>query len=932
MRQQFEQKDFYRLEQTSEVKFEVSELIRIAESVCLVQELNTREYKQTFVQVDKFLKKMNRQCPQIASFLFISENHSQEHLFYLVFEFGQRRLTRADFARQFTQVVDTLLRGLAFLESIQLFYPSVTLDNLICFDSPSPSFKLINQFCFQEVFRFVVEYLLNVKISDKKKFGILDNMKRKALREFAEILAQFSRDEPILVSSKGELSNLGVFREYIEECFRGDFLFKDILDRFLELFDVDKNQNKGHNIRFQSFSSSMTKIPHVNKTVNMPKKVTYSAKGTDPSSKYFSNQPIRYSTINEDADKVQPIKYLTNQPKEYTNKQFAKNEKKKTRKIVIQHNKRSSGFYSMNDNKLDDLALGVRFSEIPSREPKPRTTIQKNFADQSLFLPPTHLFKKKVSDSESAVIKNHNPKESAGKDETLYFVKPQLMRKKETLSKPFSPPRKNPFSNRSTLMSQVQEEYNFGEIKAETQGVKERTSKSPNLNRHFSFSKNYNGKEAEIGKKRETFQSIVKSPNKINKIVEPKPSSNVRMARMSENLYQTSSKISNEDKNQDLEPPRGSFPRSPRGTGLRRSSSSSFIKKENEELKKKQMKRSIFNLQRQEKNDGVRKFGSSNTKEFRLKTHIQKLLSRPENQHAPQYLDFGDCPTYCYRLTVVKSDNNALADKRFFNNPRNFYAPQLLINLNSCESQVSKNISGQLISGLQTTQMNEITRLRVKSKFQDFETLVDFESPLKSSVYHNLDQLEDEFDLSEPVLEKTPSKPMLFNDQLVEKIDDVTYKMNGIEFKDLRGQKNVNVQRLKTQASSEFLNQYQPQENKRRVNVVKPESKAIRRVQPVRKTNGIRQRSPLISKPQVSAKPYSNLNSSSSRYYSQYSNDASMANHRTIDSGTISRGVIRRPNNAYTNGVPSSGLRVYRSNGNPTQLNPRSYTVNPSKP
>jgi hypothetical protein len=921
---------------------------------------------------------MNKKCPQIASFLFISENRTQEHLFYLVFEFGSQRISPGDMTRHFTKVIDTLLKGLVFMESIQLFYPHVSLGNIIKV-SPEvgtnkyPEFKLINQFCFQEVFRFVVEYLLNVKISEKKKMGILEEMKRKSLREFRNLIEDFRRKNANLCSVPGPLSNVGKLLDFVTQVLKLEFTFKDIHDRFLSLFETVENVNKGYLPSLRSEpSTSIKQVPPRSqmKTLSKSGKNSITLSGKD--STYTSNNPRKYITQqNNNGTKryVLSNKYSSN-PRtvskaalSYTSnmntsllpdnsselslnsssnmvskKGFQRQLSKNSKKFVIEHKKRSSGFYSMNDNKLDDLTVGTRFSEIPSRDQEPRTTLQRNFMVPSPkntdARKPLNIFKKKDSINSNLFYKNETRENETNKDDSLYYViqgDDEVKKVMSKVNKTMSPnPKKKIISNRSTLMTQVHDEYNFHENTSNLSDIREsKRSKDtvPLVNRHFSFSKQGNLNLENMEKKniKEFINDNGKSPKIKKKSLERRPTEKLRIARMSENLYHSASKQLESSSIKHNKEISANDLKSPRGTGLRRSSSSSFIKKENEELKKKQMKRSIFNLQRQEKNDGVKKYGTSKNKTLKLKSHIERWMTKEANQFAPQYLDFGDCPAYCYRIIVSKSDNNALADKRFFNNPRNFYSPEMLINLNTCQEQIRQNISGQIIQGLKTSQMNEVTRLRMTSKYIDFEGLVNFDSHLKSSMYHNLEDLEEDFDLAEEVKEEAPKKPFFINQEQVEKIDDVTFKMNGIEFKDLRGQKNVNVDALKNKINSNFSKNYQSNPKIIR----KPENRAIRRGKPQREMNSreIQSKYNTVggkSNGRVS-RNFTNLNNSSSNYYGKYTQNETQQKINDRIVSHLNNRVIRPNNNRRINGDYKSVGRKYFTN------QPSSYLLNSCK-
>ena len=904
MRQQFEQKDFYQMNVNFRLPFENSKVISMGSKICLIQDLNTQDYKQTFVQVDKFLKKMNKRCPEISSFLFISENKMKENIFYLVFEFGTQMASKNDFGRDFTGIILMILKALIFMEGIQLFYPKISLSHVVRVDNDigPPNFKLINQFCFQETFKFVVEYLLNVEVSEKKQTQILTEMKLKSLSELSDMIHDFQKSFPSQCSKDSKLSNVANFRSFLEHKKSSRFSFREILHEFLRLFDVENNKNKGYlhsapeshkSFGSQSYTSQVTSEKKLKDSRFLNSKnfiINNSKFNSNPnrvniSKQYRSNQiPLqskipKFSTQTTNNNSVINNQSLKTISPFSENKVILKNHKKSnSKKFIIQHKKAASGYFSMNDNRLDNLSDSVRFSEFSSREMNPRTTLQRDLGPQkqSISLSNNAIsFKHNSSSNHNITFKNnstsnnnisfkkksisnkniflHNntnkhiipkssmifTKQASPKKQEYQIIVPQNKITKNT-SKTNSI-RNNRVTNRSTLMSHVHEEYNFMDKKQEISkkpGTRNSISFSnpPKINRPFSFSKNYN--IAIDPKQKEQIDKMI-TKQKRSRPITPikKPSEPLRIARMSENLYKPSPNsefkspyLTNNLKNSTTE-------KRKMGTGLKRSSSSSFIKKENEELKKKQMKRSIYNLQRQKKNDGVKKFGNSKSNQLKLKTHSKQVLSLPNNEFAPRYLDFGDCPSSCYRITLLKSDNNALADKRFFNNPRNFYAPQMLINLNIHTSNMRSNISEKLISGLKTKQINTLTKLRLKSKLIDFENLVDFTSNLKSSVYHNLDALENDFDLSTPVREPRKTfNPITYDKKQVEKIDNYTFKMQGIEFKDLRGQKNLNVEDLKKKINNGStnigINNYNSVNASRRTinHENKPKSRAIKRV------------------------------------------------------------------------------------------------------
>lgn len=875
MRQQFEQSSYFQIKPNFQIPFEHLKVVDIDGQTCLVQELNTEDYKQTFVQVDKFLKKMNKRCPQIASFLFISENRDLEHIFFLVFEFGTQVVTDAEFGPNFTRIISAMLKALAFMEDIQLFYPKLTLSNVIRTGSDRSSFKLINQFCFKETFRFVVEYLLNVQVSEQKQLQLLNRMKNRSLCDLIDLLNQYQRDFPTLCEPVGPLSNIQTFLSFVKSHLSHPFSFASISEKFESLFDISSNRNKKSSqvsLGGQPQSAPLTSTPTT--PAQTPKKMNVSAEsdsmqqlsilvsGKKPKSiKLQNNRPnsrpeirtistpknnhlkVFSSQTNRDNSKLD-LKQFTSVPGAPAESVPGRANHKRTgsRKYVIHHKKGSSGFYSINDNRLDRLTAGARFSEISAREEPGRTTIQRQFPQTSNDLPsgPRNITFKKKKGAELNLFTGEN---EAG-DQKAPLKKKQTVTSSRSIesnnvikfdknaaqSPVRNSGRQSRYTTRSTLMSHVQDEYNFHDNPASPRepqppGASGQASKNE---RHFSFSKDYT--IAIDPKQKEQIQKyITRSSDKeklLRKSAEKKSAEPLRIARMSENIFGSSSK----DLTNDLAPKKSLSKFSSgarRNSGLKRSSSSSFIKKEHEELKKKQMKRSIYNLQRREKNDGVKKYCSSRSNQLRLKTQKQRILSRPENRDAPRYLDFGDCPGYSYRVTLFKSDNNALADKRFFNNPRNFYVPEMLIDLNSCHQKIRTNISSQLIEGLKTAQMNDAIRLRRASKYIDFENLVNFDCDLRSSVYHDLDALEQDFDLEPPKPKKQPSQVFFFDQNQVEQIDNETFKMQGIEFKVLDPQKTMKMNGLKPATHPKVEKKYPSQQRTPKVTRRVPKNNVV---------------------------------------------------------------------------------------------------------
>ena len=155
------------------------------------------------------------------------------------------------------------------MEGIQLFYPKISLSHVVRVNAErgSPKFKLINQFCFQETFKFVVEYLLNVEVTQTKQNKILKEMKFKSLSELCDLVSDFQRTFSYKCSKSSNLSNVGVFRNFLEKKKTSDFSFQEVLFEFLNLFDVENNQNSG-------FTKSGSKSQKNSISQNFPTKIS----------------------------------------------------------------------------------------------------------------------------------------------------------------------------------------------------------------------------------------------------------------------------------------------------------------------------------------------------------------------------------------------------------------------------------------------------------------------------------------------------------------------------------------------------------------------------------------------------------------------------------------------------------------------------------
>lgn len=158
--------------------------------------------------------------------------------------------------------------------------------------------------------------------------------------------------------------------------------------------------------------------------------------------------------------------------------------------------------------------------------------------------------------------------------------------------------------------------------------------------------------------------------------------------------------------------------------------------------------------------------------------------------YRPIYENFGECPANEYRLIIYKMDKNSKTDKIFFNNPTNYSFPEKLLVFDTRSTVDPSNMSFELVSNLKTTQQEKKMLINPESRYYDMSQVVNLEKTLKPSNYHDLNALQMDFSFPEDK-PKSPVKPKFFN--LVngaEQIDEFTYRIGGIEFKDYRGKNN----------------------------------------------------------------------------------------------------------------------------------------------
>jgi hypothetical protein len=157
----------------------------------------------------------------------------------------------------------------------------------------------------------------------------------------------------------------------------------------------------------------------------------------------------------------------------------------------------------------------------------------------------------------------------------------------------------------------------------------------------------------------------------------------------------------------------------------------------------------------------------------------------------PIFENFGDCPESQYRLIIYKMDKNSKTDKIFFNNPTNYTFPDKLLTFDMNDTSVPANMSHSLISNLKCSQTENTTKVDVSSRYHDMSSVVNLKKTLKPSLYHDLNALEMDFSFPEDK-PKSPKKPKFLKlHNGAEQIDEFTFRIGGIEFKDYRGKANA---------------------------------------------------------------------------------------------------------------------------------------------
>ena len=167
-----------------------------------------------------------------------------------------------------------------------------------------------------------------------------------------------------------------------------------------------------------------------------------------------------------------------------------------------------------------------------------------------------------------------------------------------------------------------------------------------------------------------------------------------------------------------------------------------------------------------------------------LERRVTTYFDDQEKDYRPIYQDYGECPTNCYRLIIFKSEPNTINDKIFFNNPRNFVEPNLLIAFDTNNSNHQKNTSYDLTLRLKCIQRDNFTTASNSSIYYNMSQIVQNNKTLRPSNYHDLNALEEDFSFPEDQPKtQAKSKPQSFGLEGAIKIDDETYEINGFRFK-----------------------------------------------------------------------------------------------------------------------------------------------------
>ena len=157
----------------------------------------------------------------------------------------------------------------------------------------------------------------------------------------------------------------------------------------------------------------------------------------------------------------------------------------------------------------------------------------------------------------------------------------------------------------------------------------------------------------------------------------------------------------------------------------------------------------------------------------------------------PIFENFGDCPENHYRLIIYKMDKNSKTDKIFFNNPTNYTFPEKLLTFDINANKEHNNLSKILVKNLKAKRNGKNTNVRPNSKYHSMSEVVNMKKTLKPSLYHDLNALEMDFSFPEDRPKTPPKKVYHKLHNGAEQIDEFTFRIGGIEFKDYRAMENT---------------------------------------------------------------------------------------------------------------------------------------------
>lgn len=219
-----------------------------------------------------------------------------------------------------------------------------------------------------------------------------------------------------------------------------------------------------------------------------------------------------------------------------------------------------------------------------------------------------------------------------------------------------------------------------------------------------------------------------------------------------------------------------------------------------------QKKEKVFNFLNNKKTSSNQNNSIPNNPHLRrnIERRMTNYFEEQEKYFRPIYQDFGECPINMYRLVIFISEKNSKTDKIFFNNPTNFVEPKMLINFDMNNSANRYNTSKDLSKRLKCVHKHNFISAAPESLYYDMSQVVQSNKTLRPSMYHDIDQMEEDFSFPEDQQKKkTQTKPNSFGLSGATQIDEDTYELNGYQFK-IQKQSKSN-QRLSSSKSAQNL-------------------------------------------------------------------------------------------------------------------------------